>query len=196
MCTNGTVTCWGIGQFSQDSAPTEPFQPISAGEFHTCGVRAYGILACWGKHDTESADSGLAAPPSGQFQSVSSGGSHLCGVHTNGALVCRGLNDFVNALVWPSVIARPDAISPTWSKSWVSPNLAIILQFRGDETGNPLVLWYRLPVHKLNTSSGWEAVHEEEPSLVFVTNTIVGTRAVYAAATNIKEIETVSILPR
>lgn len=35
--------------------------------------------------------------------------------------------------VWPSGAARPAAISPTWSKSWVSHNLAIALALGGGQ---------------------------------------------------------------
>ena len=56
-------------------APTEPptppadsFVSVSAGKFHTCGVRNDGSVACWG-----SGYYGRATPPAGSFVSVSGG---------------------------------------------------------------------------------------------------------------------------
>ena len=64
---------------------TAAFQQVSAGVDHTCGVRADGTLACWGRNDY-----GEATPPSGAFQEVSAGYAHTCGVRADGTLVCWG----------------------------------------------------------------------------------------------------------
>ncbi len=45
------------------------FASVSAGAYHTCGVRTDGTIACWGDNDY-----GQAAPPGGIFTSVSAGG--------------------------------------------------------------------------------------------------------------------------
>src|SRR5262245_27776175 len=55
---------------------------ISAGGFHTCGVKTDGTLACWGQ----------ATPPGGTFTQVSAGFAHTCGVKTDGTLACWGAN--------------------------------------------------------------------------------------------------------
>ncbi len=61
---------------------------VSAGDYHTCGVRANGAVDCWGGSGT----SGHTTPPEGEFASVSAGGIHTCGVRTNGAVACWGFN--------------------------------------------------------------------------------------------------------
>ena len=65
---------------------TERFTAISAGVHHTCGVKADGTVACWGRDND-----GQATPPSGRFQSVSAGEDYTCGVKQDGELDCWGL---------------------------------------------------------------------------------------------------------
>ena len=42
------------------------FDSVSAGNYHTCGVRSDGSVACWGNNED-----GQATPPAGSFVSVS-----------------------------------------------------------------------------------------------------------------------------
>jgi hypothetical protein len=55
--------------------PDAPLLPetVSAGGFHTCGIRSDGSLACWGSNA-----SGQATPPTGTYTQVSAGGNHTC----------------------------------------------------------------------------------------------------------------------
>ena len=66
----------------------EAFVSVSAGRYHTCGVRDTGAVACWG-NDFD----GESSPPAGTFISVSAGNSYTCGVRGTGAVECWG-NDF------------------------------------------------------------------------------------------------------
>ena len=60
---------------------------ISAGFYHTCGVRDTGAVECWGRNfESES------TPPAGTFTAVSVWGGHACGVHDTGAVECWGRN--------------------------------------------------------------------------------------------------------
>ena len=63
------------------------FSQVSAGEWHTCGVKTNGTLACWGRNVE-----GQATPPDGTFTQVSAGGWHTCGLRTDGTLACWGRN--------------------------------------------------------------------------------------------------------
>ena len=95
MKADGTVACWGSNLdildnlVGQATPPDGTFVSVSAGTYHTCGVKTDGIVVCWG-----SDDEGQATPPGGTFVSVSSGSSHSCGVKTDGTVVCWGSNKY------------------------------------------------------------------------------------------------------
>ena len=61
------------------------FVSVSAGSYHTCGMRSDGSVACWGRNK-----SGEAAPPAGSFVSVSAGWGYTCGVRSDGSVACWG----------------------------------------------------------------------------------------------------------
>ena len=46
--TDGSVACWGNGDFGQATPPAGEFSSVSAGYGYTCGVRTDGAVACWG----------------------------------------------------------------------------------------------------------------------------------------------------
>ena len=87
--------CTGEGWFGGDDNDTasvitvssENFTSVSAGAYHTCGVKADGTVVCWGVNED-----GRATPPPGQFLSLSAGGSHTCGVRIGGSVECWGSN--------------------------------------------------------------------------------------------------------
>ena len=64
-----------------------PADRISAGQFHTCGLRVDATVSCWGSNGA-----GESMPPSGTFTAVSAGGSHSCGLRPGGTVSCWGHN--------------------------------------------------------------------------------------------------------
>ena len=91
----GLVSCWGWGSrtdYGQTRSPEgETFTSVSAGAYHTCGVKkANGSVICWG---TVGGIPNVEPPkpPEGEFASVSAGDDHTCGVKNNGSVVCWGL---------------------------------------------------------------------------------------------------------
>ena len=104
-----TVIIWGsidgedviISQYSifyATVAPADPysadqagFAAVSAGSYHTCGVKTDGSVVCWGNDS-----GGESTPPDGSFISVSASGpvpgahEHSCGVKTDGTVECWG----------------------------------------------------------------------------------------------------------
>ncbi len=71
---------------TENAAAVEPpFVAISAGSWHTCGLRADASVVCWGSNK-----SGQAAPPPGSFTAVSSGFDHTCGLREDGSIICWG----------------------------------------------------------------------------------------------------------
>ena len=71
----------------RSSPPPGTFTQVSAGGWHTCGIKTDGTLVCWGYDEA-----GDTTPPSGTFTQLSAGGWHTCGIETNGTLVCWGYN--------------------------------------------------------------------------------------------------------
>ena len=72
------------------------FVSVSAGGYHTCGVRSNGSVACWGSN----AD-GRATPPAGSFLSVSARHNHTCGLRSDGSVACWG-DDFAGEATPPA----------------------------------------------------------------------------------------------
>ena len=71
------------------SEPTSGrWSSVSAGYYHTCGIRMNGRTVCWGANDY-----GQAEAPNGMFRSVSAGWFHTCGLRTNGSVSCWGSNE-------------------------------------------------------------------------------------------------------
>ena len=81
------MACWGLNDTGQATPPAGTFIQVSAGGYHTCGLRTDGTLACWGN-----AAYGLAMPPAGTFSQVSAGLWHTCGLRTSGYWTCWGAN--------------------------------------------------------------------------------------------------------
>ncbi len=77
----GTLACWGDDGDGQATPPSDGFllPQVSAGGWHTCGIKGDGTVACWG----DDAD-GQATPPGGIFQQVTAGGEHNCGIKGDG----------------------------------------------------------------------------------------------------------------
>ena len=63
------------------------FSAITAGGYHSCGLRPDSTVECWGGNWIE-ASLGAEIPPNGQFTAVSAGWDHTCGLRTNGTVDC------------------------------------------------------------------------------------------------------------
>lgn len=73
--------------------PAGTFTSVSAGGYHTCGVRADATLMCWGGHAVVD-----VAEPAGEFNTVSAGGEFNCALRLDRTLVCWGYaEEFVGA---------------------------------------------------------------------------------------------------
>ena len=83
MVDNGAAECWGANDYGQADAPSERFSAVSAGWYHTCGLRESGDIECWGY-----TFDGQAQPPSGKHVQISSGAYHACALSEDGALSC------------------------------------------------------------------------------------------------------------
>jgi hypothetical protein len=63
------------------------FTQVSAGNFHTCGVKTDGTVVCWGSNPY-----GAATPLGGAFTHLSAGDFHNCGLRSDGIIACWGRN--------------------------------------------------------------------------------------------------------
>ena len=67
------------------------FQQVSAGGYHTCGLKADGSIVCWGSNVYSQYSQGKFGPaPPGPYSQVSAGDGHACGLKTDGSVVCWG----------------------------------------------------------------------------------------------------------
>ena len=73
-------------------SPIKTFASVSAGGYHTCGVKTDSSVECWGYNV-----GGPATPPGGVFSSVSAGFLHTCGVKSDGSVECWGSNEYGQA---------------------------------------------------------------------------------------------------
>ena len=89
LSTDTPLACWGDNSYGQATPPSGAFSQVSAGYWHTCGLRTDGTLACWGDNEF-----GQATPPAGTFTQVSAGMAYTCGLKTDGTVVCWGQNSF------------------------------------------------------------------------------------------------------
>ena len=69
-------------------ASDDPFSEVSVGANHSCGLRASGVVDCWGSNSDGQSDS-----PESIFSAVSAGGDHSCGLRADGGVECWGLRD-------------------------------------------------------------------------------------------------------
>ena len=73
--------------------PTQPtqtsgaFTAVTAGSFHSCGLRTDGTITCWGSNYHGETD-----PPPGTYTAITAGSEHSCGLRTDGTITCWGSN--------------------------------------------------------------------------------------------------------
>ena len=63
------------------------FKAVSAGEYHSCGLRADDTITCWGDNSAGQTDA-----PAGAFKAVSVGEYHSCGLRADDTITCWGSN--------------------------------------------------------------------------------------------------------
>jgi alpha-tubulin suppressor-like RCC1 family protein len=115
--SNWELFCWGNNAFGQlgDGSATSRRVPtltwfdahdwslvLSAGNYHTCAVKASGSVFCWGRNAEGQLGDGTTTPRSaptqvsggGQWSDVAAGGVHSCGVKPDASLWCWGGNQW------------------------------------------------------------------------------------------------------
>ncbi|CAE7804148.1 UVR8 [Symbiodinium sp. CCMP2592] len=82
----GQFVCFGYPGYSLQ-AELGPVVAVSAGESHSCALRADGQLVCFGDSENGQCE---VPPDLGPVVAVSAGYRHTCAVRTDGQLVCFG----------------------------------------------------------------------------------------------------------
>ncbi|NLF11917.1 MAG: hypothetical protein GX597_09015 [Anaerolineaceae bacterium] len=83
---------WPGAARADEPAPARVLpETLSAGIYHTCGLRADGSVACWGNNVNGQAPASVGEP--GDYVQVSAGGYHTCGLRGDGSVGCWGNND-------------------------------------------------------------------------------------------------------
>ncbi len=94
MILSGTACDGYLSSVADDYSPVVEVGPegagagfvsVSAGSYHTCGLREDRSILCWGQDWY-----GMATPPSGSFESVTAGYDFTCGLRTDGFVECWG----------------------------------------------------------------------------------------------------------
>jgi|GEM_PF-1353610 len=101
--TDGGAYCWGY-PFDSVPAPLSGrpfFDSLTAGDYHSCGLKADGTVWCWGENPSGETGTGAAGGtvPSPTkvaggltFIQVVAGHHHTCALAVGGAAYCWGLN--------------------------------------------------------------------------------------------------------
>ena len=66
-------------------APATTYKAVTAGRWHTCGLRTDNTITCWGWSPY-----GMTDAPAGTFKSVTAGRGHSCGLRTDNTITCWG----------------------------------------------------------------------------------------------------------
>ena len=88
------------------SAAGASFIAVSAGDYHSCGLRTDGTIECWGNNRDGKTDA-----PGGSFNAVSAGVLHSCGLRTDGTIKCWGGN-------WDGEADAPSGVFSSVSAGW------------------------------------------------------------------------------
>ncbi|MDE0195424.1 MAG: hypothetical protein OXP08_07710, partial [bacterium] len=89
-------------------ASAEPFSAVTAGVWHSCGLRTDATVTCWGSnHDSSGSRVGQATPRAGTFSAVTAGAYHSCGLRTDGTITCWGTNSMPGAIETTGQAAPP-----------------------------------------------------------------------------------------
>ena len=93
-CQHHTDTQLVPGGCADQPGPQPTRQPahsvtaITAGLYHSCGIRADSTVECWGNNEYGQADA-----PAGAFTAIAASNFHTCGIRADSTAECWGRND-------------------------------------------------------------------------------------------------------
>jgi len=87
----GEIVAWGWNEYGQCTVP-EPntgFTAISAGAYHSLGLKTDGSIVAWGGNGNGQC---TVPEPNTGFKAIAAGGYHSLGLKTDGSIVAWGVN--------------------------------------------------------------------------------------------------------
>ena len=100
LTATGAVKCWG-SDGPQSTAPSGTYTSVSAGGYHTCGLRDDGVLLCWGDNSQGQLGDGTFEDRHSPVQVVASGvtkvatgNDHIVFIKTDGSVWVAGRNQW------------------------------------------------------------------------------------------------------
>ena len=134
---SGRLYCWGNNEYRQVTGismelsiprpvelfPGEAFSRVTAGERHTCALRADGVIRCWG----DNGDGQLGQPGSSPtlippidnmaWSYVAAGSRATCAIRVSGELFCWGTVPTIGMSSTPTNFGRP---TEGGAKNWMT----------------------------------------------------------------------------
>ncbi|MEP6507525.1 MAG: PxKF domain-containing protein [Gemmatimonadales bacterium] len=106
LASSGSITCWGLNDHNQLSAPTSggPFVQVSMGSYHGCALTAAGGVVCWGEQYPAPGWDAFAPAGITGVASVVVGAGRTCVLMTDGTVQCFGFGYFQKPADLNSVI--------------------------------------------------------------------------------------------
>ena len=115
---------WTGGSDDATAAATAKSETLSAGHWHSCGLRPDRTIQCWGSNfnwGSFPGYSGQADPVFGVFLAVSSGGGFSCGLRIDLSIACWG-GKLTRFLAFPSVL---DRVRDTYEQSGLFVSVSV-----------------------------------------------------------------------
>ena len=134
------------------------FVQVSAGLFHTCGLRGDGTITCWGAHGEDERRTetiGLLESPPGSFTQIDAGSHHSCAVRKDGTMECWGGSSFDDVPQTPEEKAMKEALLEPPEGQFMSVSVGLWLDC-GIKVDNSAECWGIGPVisDELNPPEG------------------------------------------
>ena len=134
------------------------FVQVSAGLFHTCGLRGDETITCWGAHGEDERRTetiGLLESPPGSFTQIDAGFHHSCAVRKDGTVECWGGSSFDDVPQTPEEKAMKEALLEPPEGRFMSVSVGLWLDC-GIKVDNSAECWGIGPVisDELNPPEG------------------------------------------
>ena len=175
---DNTITCWGYNDWGQTDAPHGTFNAVSAGFWHSCGLRTDNTITCWDRNTNGHAFDA----PDGTFNAVSAGFLHSCRLRTDNTITCwgdhwgghdwgqtdapHGTFNAVSGGLWHSCGLRTDNTITCWGNNDWGQTDAPHGTFNAISAG----VWHTCGLRTDNTITCWGNSHHGQADVPYATS--------------------------